>query len=73
MKAYIQNKSEFSYPEDMERILAYLEKHGTLNISHREVERLYREYSEDSWCAGWVEATDHKIAGFAKWLSEIEV
>lgn len=73
MKAYIQNKSEFEYPEDMERILAYLERHGTLNISNREVERLYREYSENSWCAGWVEATDRKIAGFAKWLSEVDV
>lgn len=73
MKAYIQNKSEFDYPEDMERILAYLERYGTLNISHREVEILYRKYSEDSWCAGWVEATDNKIASFAKWLSEVEV
>lgn len=73
MKAYIQNEREFDYPEDMERILAYLEKHGTLNISHGEVERLYRKYSEDTWCAGWVEATDRKIAGFAQWLSEVEV
>ena len=73
MKAYIQNKSKFDYPEDMERILAYLERYGTLNISHREVERKYMEYCENYWCAGWLEATDNKVAGFAKWLSEVEV
>lgn len=73
MKAYIKNKSDFDYPEEMEKILAYLEKYGTLNISPKEVELKYSEYSEDRWCASWIAVRDHILPDFANWLSEVEV
>lgn len=73
MKAYIKNKSKFDYPEEMEKILDYLNKWGNLNISAKEVEELYREYSEEVWCAGWIEVHDHILPSFADWLSEVEV
>lgn len=73
MKAYIPNKSEYDYPEEMEKILDYLNKWGNLNISAKEVEGLYREYSEEVWCEGWIEVHDHILPDFAEWLSEVEV
>ena len=73
MKAYIPNKTEFDYPEEMEKILDYLNKWGDLNISAKEVEKLYRYYSEDVWCAGWIEVHDHILPDFANWLSKVEV
>ena len=73
MKAYIKNKSEYDYPEEMEKILDYLNKWGNLQISGKEVERLYREYSEEVWSAGWIEVHDHILPDFAEWLSEVEI
>ena len=73
MKAYIKNKSNFDYPDEMEKILTYLEKYGELNISAKEVERLYGEYSEIVWCAGWIAVRDYILPDFANWLSEVEV
>lgn len=73
MRAYIKyESSNFSYPEDMEKILTYLRKHGELCVSGETVERLYREFS-GSRCAGWLIACDETIAEFAEWLNDIEL
>ena len=73
MKAYVKNKSFFDYPDEMEKILTYLEKYGKLNIRAKEVERLYVKYSEEVWCAGWMTVDVHILSEFADWLSEVEV
>ena len=70
MKAYTLKEYEFDYPDDMEKILDYLHSHGELHISPKEVERAYREYSDDVWCAGWISVNDNTLWEFANWLSE---
>ena len=53
MRAYIPNcENDYRFPEDMERILNYLNANGQLNIKPQRVEELYEAYSEDVWCAG---------------------
>ena len=74
MRAYIPNcENNYEFPEDMERILDYLNANGQLNIKPQRVEELYEAYSEDVWCAGWIIVTDERLESFAEWLSEIEV
>ena len=70
MKAYTLKEYEFDYPDDMEKILNYLHSHGELHISPKEVERAYREYSDDVWCAGWMNLDGYTLNEFANWLSE---
>ena len=74
MRAYIPNcENDYRFPEDMERILNYLNTNGQLNIKPQKVEELYEAYSEDVWCAGWIMVTDESLESFADWLSEVEV
>ena len=74
MRAYIPNKkSEFEFPEDMEKILNYLNTNGKLMVDERRVESLYEGYSEDRWCAGWIAVNEDRLEEFAEWLSNIEV
>ena len=81
MKAFVPNETtSFDYPEEMEEILAYLQDHGKLNIKPTEVERLYRAYSEEKWCAGWVTislpfggVSYEILESFANYLAEIDV
>ena len=73
MKAFEFNESIFDYPDEMEKILNYLNDNGKLNISPKRVEELYRAYSDDIWCAGWMSVSHEILVSFAEWLSEIEV
>lgn len=73
MKAFEFNESIFDYPDEMEKILNYLNDNGKLNISPKRVEELYRAYSDDVWCAGWMSVSYEILVSFAEWLSEIEV
>ena len=73
MRAYIpNNESEFEFPEDMERILNYLNANGKLMVNARAVEEFYEGYSEDRWCAGWISVNDDRLEDFANWLSRVE-
>ena len=74
MKAFERNQlNNFRYPEEMAKILDYLGKHGTLNISPEEVERLYEDYSEQEWCASWIIVNDARLSDFAEFLENIEI
>ena len=73
MKAYIPNYSGCMYPNEMRKILNYLNANGTLTVDERKLETLYEYYSEDRWCAGWMCVNDDILEDFAEWLSEVEV
>lgn len=74
MRVYIpNNESEFEFPEDMEKILNYLNANGKLTISAHAVEDYYEGYSGVRWCAGWMAVNDDILEDFAKWLSKCEV
>ena len=74
MRAYTPfDRSEFRYPEDMRKILAYLNEHGILQIQPNTVEELYGDFSESVYCAGWMGVDDRMLEEFADWLSEYEI
>ena len=74
MKAYIPNKKEgFMFPEDMELLLSYLNEHGKLMIEPPTLEKMYEGFSDDRYCAQWMDINEDILEEFAEWLSEIEV
>jgi hypothetical protein len=74
MRAYIPNhKEEYIYPDQMEKILSYLNANGKILISGHMVESLYEDYSDEVWCAQWMSVNDEILEDFAEWLSKVEV
>lgn len=74
MRAYIPNYNEdYIYPDEMEKILNYLNANGKLLISGHVVESHYEDYSDEVWCAQWMSINDEILEDFAEWLSKKEV
>lgn len=74
MKPYSKWKNErFAYPEDMQKIIAYLRAHGDLNVSGSTVEDLYYRFSDEVYCASWMSVDDKLLEEFADWLDEIKL
>ena len=74
MKAYTKrDECTFDYPDEMAKILEYLEAHGTLHDSARTVQSLYRDYSCERWSAGWIGVNDEILEEFADYLAEIDI
>lgn len=74
MRVYEKYGSQdFTYPDEMERILDYLNRHGTLLIKPFTVQTLYYKFSEDKYCASWVIATNDVLDEFANWLDELDI
>ena len=82
MKAFVKNtEASFRHPEDMAKILAYPNERGKLQVSGKIVEKLYSDFSEEKYCAGWMGIPDgsgdedfpYLLEDFAEWLSEIDI
>lgn len=74
MRVYEKHTSQdFVYPDEMKRILEYLNEHGTLLVKPLTVEKLYREFSEDEYCASWLCVDDDVLEEFANWLNEKDI
>lgn len=72
MKAWIRKKTyKFRYPDDMERILSYLNENGKILVSDKRVEELYGEFS-NQYSASWLSVRDENLEDFADWLEERE-
>lgn len=67
------NNNAYQYPEDMKKILNYLDEHGTRQVSESTVEKLYERFSEEIYCAGWMSAEEYILPEFADWLSNFEI
>ena len=61
------NYNRFDYPEDMKKIIKYLESIGRLYITYKEVEDYYYKYS-DSVCCGWRIVDEDSLEEFAAYL-----
>lgn len=73
MKAYTKRyEHAFYYPEQMAKILQYLEAHGTLHVNARTVEKLYFDFSE-TYCASWLIVSDEILEEFADYLAKIDI
>lgn len=76
MKAYkrkLKFDHEYEYPEDMKRILDYLNDHGDILVDGRVIEELYRDFSDYCYCAGWMCVDNHILEEFEEWLNNREV
>lgn len=74
MKAFTyKNENSYEFPEDMEKILTYLNDIGKLHINNKMVEMYYREFCEEYYCAGWLKLDDEILEEFAQYLSEKDV
>lgn len=59
------------HPEDMRRIMDYLNERGKVLVSVRAVEGAYYVYSEKRAC-GWRIVDDESLADFEEWLASLE-
>ena len=58
----------YDYPEDMKLILDYLNEHGDILVSELTIERLYYEFSDERYCAGWMSVDEQMLEEFETWL-----
>ena len=73
MRVYEKHDSQdFDYPDDMKRILDYLNEHGTLLVKPLTVEKLYHDFSKDRY-AVWLYVNDDVLEEFANWLDELDI
>lgn len=67
MKVY-ERKKFFDFPEDMKEILCYLRENGTIYVDEKTIEKLYYEFSDDQYAAGWMCVDEKLLDEFANWL-----
>ena len=73
MKVYERNESNFTFSEDMKLILDYLNAHGKILVKDSTIEDLYRSFSDEKYCAGWMCVSEEILAEFEEWLNELEL
>lgn len=72
MRAYKRyDLQRFNHPEDMELILAYLKKHGEILVDESTIEKLYYDFSDEKYCAGWMSPGEEILREFEEWLNEL--
>lgn len=74
MKVYERNESgNFTYPDEMKRILDYLNIHGKILVKPSTIESLYYEFSDEQYCASWMCVNDDLLEEFEEWLTEKDI
>lgn len=66
-------RENFDYFWDMLGMMNYLNKVGTVNVLTKTMEKLYKESSNDYWCADWARLSSKILQDFANFLSDYEV
>jgi len=64
--------NNFSFPEDMKKIVNYLRDIGTIEVPIYLIERLYKDFS-DNVCASWLKVDDNTLEDFAEYLSKLNI
>ena len=72
MKVYERKCSDFCYPEDMAKILKYLNERGRILVKESTIEDLYFDFSE-THAAGWLIVNDGNLEEFEEWLSNVDI
>ena len=79
MKAFVWNTvPDFAHPEEMEKILKYLNEHGKLQVTETMVESMYYDFcfmrdDGPEYDDGWLPVTDSRLEAFAYQLSTRDV
>jgi len=73
-KYYKKRKEVFTYPEQMELILTYLQEHGDITAPLLDIETLYEKFSFNVYGVNWKEVFPKclVLTEFADWLDELE-
>lgn len=66
------DKYNFAYPDDMERILNYLRKHGEIFVNDSTIESLYYDFSYEKYSAGWMSVDEQMLEEFETWLNDYD-
>lgn len=64
-------ESDFSYPEDMNLIIDYVEKKGKLNVGYTTLEKLWYVFSE-KYSAHFLHPDDGLMEEFVEWISTVD-
>ena len=56
----------------MELILSYLKKYGEILVDKSTIERLYYDFSDEKYCAGWMSVNEEIFREFEEWLNELD-
>lgn len=71
MKVYERHdKYKFAYPDDMEKILNYLRKHGEILANDTTIESLYYDFSDEKYYTAWVNVDEQVLEEFEGWLND---
>lgn len=65
-------KFEYEYPEDMKLILDYLNEHGEILVGELIIEDLYRDFSDEKYCASWMGVNEQRLEEFEDWLEHYD-
>lgn len=72
MKVYERNeKNNYRYPDEMEKILNYLNKCGKVLVKGSIIEDLYYDFSDEKYCASWMSVNEQRLEEFEEWLNEL--
>jgi len=74
MKVFIPNEGnfKFTYPDEMEKIIKFVEDRGTLNVKYPTLEKLWYAFSE-TWCAEFLIPDEATMSSFIDWMNDLEV
>ena len=74
MRAFVpfNKKYKFNHPDDMAKIITFLEATGKINIEYQVLEDLYYDYS-DSVACGWRCVDAQSLNEFAEYLARVEL
>ena len=74
MKVYERNEEKnYRYPDDMKKILDYLNKCGKILVKDSTIEDLYYEFSDNFYSASWLNPSDGVLEQFEGWLNNYEL
>ena len=74
MKVYERNEPDnFTYPDEMKRILDYLNEHGKILVKPSTIESLYYDFSDEQYCASWMCVDEQILEEFENWLTYIDI
>lgn len=72
MRVY-ERKHDFTFPEDMKKILDYLNTYGKILVKDSTIECLYYEFCDEKYDAGWMSISNKILDEFEEWLNEYEL
>lgn len=68
MGRYFEKYDSVEYPVEVLYILGRLNKHGKFNGNLHTLNKLWRIFSEENYCAGFLNPDETYIKEFADWL-----